>query len=143
MSLFDPPGPQRAGHAPHDADPVPPEVDDECQRRGHVQRNEEGEVERFVGRLGPDPLIEQANCPSGPVSLPTRAPAPLPPLPPAPGVGPAPSPPPPTPPATTPIPVTITDQAGTSQAILSPRSLFHHANVGEVLKGNHEAAGLA
>jgi hypothetical protein len=64
-----------------------------------------------VGRLGPDPLIEQANCPKGPVSLPTRAPAPVPPVPTVPGVGPKPSPPPKTPPPKTPIPVTITDQA--------------------------------
>jgi FG-GAP-like repeat len=64
-----------------------------------------------VGRLGPNPLIEQASCPTGPVSLATRAAAPVPPVPTAPGIGPTPNPPPPTPPATTPIPVTITDQA--------------------------------
>ena len=70
-----------------------------------------GSALTLVGRAGSNALIEQASCPSGPVSLPTRAPAPLPPLPPAPGVGPAPSPPPNTPPAQAPIPVTITDQA--------------------------------
>ena len=70
-----------------------------------------GSALTLVGRAGSNALIEQASCPSGPVSLPTRAPALLPPLPPAPGVGPAPSPPPPTPPAQAPIPVTITDQA--------------------------------
>jgi hypothetical protein len=73
--------------------------------------NPKGSALTLVGRAGPNALIEQASCPSGPVSLPTRAPAALPPLPPAPGAGPAPSPPPPTPPAQTPIPVTITDQA--------------------------------
>ena len=73
--------------------------------------NANGSALTMVGRAGPNGLIEQASCPSGPVSLPTRTPVALPPLPPAPGVGPAPSPPPPTPPAQTPIPVTITDQA--------------------------------
>jgi FG-GAP-like repeat len=70
-----------------------------------------GSALTLVGRAGPSALIEQASCPTGRVSLPTRAPAPVPPLPAPPGVGPAPSPPPPTPPAQTPIPVTITDQA--------------------------------
>ena len=70
-----------------------------------------GSALTLVGRAGPNALIEQANCPKGPVSLPARAPAPVPPLPAAPGVGPAPSPPPGTPPAKAPIPVTITDQA--------------------------------
>jgi hypothetical protein len=70
-----------------------------------------GSALTLVGRAGSNSLIEQASCPSGPVSLPTRTPAALPALPGAPGVGPAPSPPPPTPPAKTPIPVTITDQA--------------------------------
>ena len=65
----------------------------------------------LVGRQGSKPLVEQASCASGPVSLPTRAPAPVPPVPAIPGAGPAPSPPPKTPPPTTPIPVTITDQA--------------------------------
>ena len=65
----------------------------------------------LVGRQGPNPLIEQASCATGPVSLASRSPAPVPPVPAVPGVGPAPSPPPKTPPATTPVPVTITDQA--------------------------------
>jgi hypothetical protein len=65
----------------------------------------------LVGRQGSKALIEQASCPTGPVSLPARAAAPVPPVPAAPGAGPAPSPPPHTPPATTPVPVTITDQA--------------------------------
>ena len=65
----------------------------------------------LVGRQGPNPLIEQASCATGPLSLSTRNPAPVPPVPGAPGVGPAPKPPPKTPPPTTPIPVTITDQA--------------------------------
>ena len=73
--------------------------------------NPKGSALTLVGRAGPNALIEQASCPSGPVSLPTRAPASLPPLPAAPGVGPAPNPPPPTPPAQTPVAVTITDQA--------------------------------
>jgi hypothetical protein len=65
----------------------------------------------LVGRAGPSPLVEQANCSSGTVSLPTRTPAAVPAVPAIPGVGPAPSPPPKTPPATTPTPVTITDRA--------------------------------
>ena len=65
----------------------------------------------LVGRQGSKALVEQASCPTGPVSLPARAEAPVPPVPAAPGVGPAPSPPPATPPPTTSIPVTITDQA--------------------------------
>ena len=65
----------------------------------------------LVGRQGSKALIEQANCPTGPVSLPARAAAPVPPVPSAPGTGPAPGPPAKTPPATTPVPVTITDQA--------------------------------
>jgi hypothetical protein len=70
-----------------------------------------GSMITVVGRLGPNPLIEQASCPSGPVSLPARTAAPVPPVPTAPGVGPAPNPPPGTPPPKTPVPVTITDQA--------------------------------
>src|SRR5215468_2768966 len=70
-----------------------------------------GSMLTAVGRQGPRPLVEQASCPTGPVSLPARAAAPVPPVAAAPGVGPAPKPPPATPPATTPIPVTITDQA--------------------------------
>src|SRR5215831_7973769 len=65
----------------------------------------------LVGRQGPNPLIEQASCSTGPLSLATRAPAPVPPVPAAPGAGPAPGPPPKTPPPATPIPVTITDRA--------------------------------
>jgi hypothetical protein len=70
-----------------------------------------GSALTLVGRQGPNPLVEQANCATGPVSLPTRAPAPVPPVPAIPGAGPAPNPPPDTPPAKTPVPVTITDQA--------------------------------
>jgi hypothetical protein len=73
--------------------------------------NPAGSALTLVGRAGPNPLIAQASCPTGPVSLPARAPAPLPPLPPAPGPGPAPSPPPNTPPAKPPLAVTLTDQA--------------------------------
>jgi len=73
--------------------------------------NPAGSALTLVGRAGPNSLIEQANCPTGPVSLPARAAAPVPPVPAAPGVGPAPSPPPGTPPPVPPVPVTITDQA--------------------------------
>ena len=38
-----------------------------------------GSMITLVGRKGSSPLIEQAQCPMGPVSLPTRAPAPVPP----------------------------------------------------------------
>jgi hypothetical protein len=65
----------------------------------------------LVGRQGSKAVVEQASCPSGPLSLPPGTPAPVPPVPAIPGVGPAPNPPPNTPPATTPLPVTITDQA--------------------------------
>jgi hypothetical protein len=68
----------------------------------------------LVGRGGPNPLIEQANCSSGPLSLPTRTPAAVAAVPAIPGVGPAPSPPAHTPPATTATPVTITDKASTA-----------------------------
>jgi hypothetical protein len=65
----------------------------------------------LVGRQGSKAIVEQASCPSGPLSFPAGTPAPVPPVPGIPGVGPAPDPPPPTPPATAPIAVTITDQA--------------------------------
>ena len=70
-----------------------------------------GSAITLVGRQGSKPVIEQASCPSGPVSLATGTPAPVPSVPAVPGTGPAPNPPPNTPPPTTPIPVTITDQA--------------------------------
>ncbi len=70
-----------------------------------------GSALTVVGRQGPNPLTEQANCPTGPVSLSARAPATVPPVPAPPGIGPPPNPPPNTPPPTAPIPVTITDQA--------------------------------
>ena len=73
--------------------------------------NSTGSAISMVGRQGASPLVEQASCPTGPVSLPARAPAPVPPVPPAPGIGPAPAPPPPTSPPTTPVPVTVTDRA--------------------------------
>jgi hypothetical protein len=84
----------------------------------------------LVGREGPNELVEQANCASGPVSLPTRAPAPVPPVPAILGVGPAPTPPPPTPPATTPIPVIITDQAAAA-GIGSPVDWTFSASVAD------------
>jgi len=70
-----------------------------------------GSALTLVGRAGPNPLVEQANCATGSVSLPTRSAAPVPPVPAIPGVGPTPSPPPNTPPAKTAVPVTITDKA--------------------------------
>ena len=70
-----------------------------------------GSAITLVGRQGGSPLVEQANCPTGPVSLPTRAAPPVPPVPAAPGVGPAPNPPPSTPPPTAAVPVTVTDRA--------------------------------
>jgi FG-GAP-like repeat len=65
----------------------------------------------LVGRQGSKAIVEQASCPSGPLSLQPVAPEPVPQVPAVPGVGPAPNPPPNTPPAAPPIPVTITDQA--------------------------------
>jgi hypothetical protein len=70
-----------------------------------------GSAITLVGRQGGNPLVEQASCPTGPVSLPARTAASAPPAPAAPGIGPAPSPPPPTPPPTSPVPVTVTDRA--------------------------------
>src|SRR5262249_15546202 len=84
-----------------------------------------------VGRQGPRPLVEQASCPTGPVSLPARAAAPVPPVPTAPGGAPAPKPPPATPPATTPIPVTITDQAAAA-GISGPPDWTFSAAVGDL-----------
>jgi hypothetical protein len=86
-----------------------------------------GSMITVVGRVGPNPLLEQANCPKGPVSLPSRAPAPVPPVPAAPGVGPSPSPPPKTPPPKTPIPVTITDQAAAAGINIPPDWSFSAA----------------
>src|SRR4029077_1495858 len=118
--------------------------------------NANGSALTLVGRAGPNALIEQASCPSGPVSLPTRTPAQLPPLPAAPGVGPAPSPPPPTPPAQTPIPVTITDQAAAAGISSQPDWSFsatvadltgdgwpdlfisHHWHPGNLYVNNHD-----
>jgi hypothetical protein len=65
----------------------------------------------LVGRQGSKAIVEQASCPSGPLSLGPGTLTPTLPVPDIPGVGPTPNPPPNTPPATTPIPVTITDQA--------------------------------
>ncbi len=70
-----------------------------------------GSAITVVGSQGSIPLIEQASCPTGPVSLPARTAPRAAPAPPAPGIGPAPSPPPKTPPPTAPVPVTVTDQA--------------------------------
>jgi hypothetical protein len=73
--------------------------------------NEAGSAITVVGSQGIYPLIEQASCPMGPVSLAGRAAPSAPPAPPAPGIGPAPNPPPPAPAPTAPVPVTVTDQA--------------------------------
>jgi FG-GAP-like repeat len=86
-----------------------------------------GSAITLVGRQGPKPLVEQANCPTGPVSLPTRAAAPVPPVPAPPGIGPPPSPPPPTPRPATPVPVTITDRASAAGIAGSPDWTFSAA----------------
>src|SRR5215467_6859062 len=65
----------------------------------------------LVGRQGSKAIVEQASCPSGPLSLGPGSLAQVPAVATIPGVGPTPNPPPNTPPATTPIPVTFTDQA--------------------------------
>jgi len=85
----------------------------------------------LVGRQGPNPLIEQASCATGPLSLAGRSPAPVPAVPAVPGVGPAPSPPAKTPPPTTPIPVTITDQAKAA-GIGSPTDWTFSAAVADI-----------
>jgi FG-GAP-like repeat len=81
----------------------------------------------LVGHQGTSPLIEQASCPTGPVSLPTRIAAPAPPAPAPPGIGPAPSPPPRTPPPTTPVPVTIVDRAAAAGIRGQPQVTFSAA----------------
>jgi hypothetical protein len=73
--------------------------------------SQDGAMITMVGSQGLYPLIEQASCPTGPVSLPTRTAPPVPTAPVPPGIGPSPSPPSPTPPPTTPVPVTMADQA--------------------------------
>jgi hypothetical protein len=80
-----------------------------------------------VGRTGPNPLIEQASCPNGPVLLKARTPAPVPVVPPAPGAGPAPGMPPGTPPPVPPVPVTLTDQAAAAGISGSPDWSFSAA----------------
>jgi hypothetical protein len=65
----------------------------------------------LVGRQGSKAIVEQASCPSGPLSLGSGNVTQVPPVADIPGVGPAPNPPPPTPPAAPPIPVTFSDQA--------------------------------
>jgi len=65
----------------------------------------------LVGRQGSKAIVEQASCPSGPLSLAPGKLEPVPAVSAIPGAGPAPNPPPPTTPATTAVPVTITDQA--------------------------------
>jgi FG-GAP-like repeat len=89
-----------------------------------------GSAITLVGRQGSKPVIEQASCPSGPVSLPPATPAPVPAVPSAPGVGPAPNPPPKTPPPTAPIPVTITDQAAAA-GISGPQDWTFSASVAD------------
>jgi hypothetical protein len=89
-----------------------------------------GSMLTLVGRQGSKAIIEQASCPSGPLSLPAGTPAPVPPVPAVPGVGPAPNPPPQTPPATTAIPVTITDQAPAA-GISGPQDWTFSASVAD------------
>ena len=90
-----------------------------------------GSAITLAGRQGPSPLIEQASCPTGPVSLATRAAAPVPPVPAVPGVGPAPGPPPKTPPPTAAVPVTITDQAAAA-GISGPQDWTFSAAVADI-----------
>jgi hypothetical protein len=90
-----------------------------------------GSMITAVGRQGRNPLIEQASCSTGPVSLPTRAAAPVLPVPAPPGTGPPPNPPPKTPPPTAPIPVTITDRA-TAAGIGSGLDWTFSAAVGDI-----------
>jgi VCBS repeat protein len=84
----------------------------------------------LVGRQGSKAVVEQASCPSGPLSLLAVSPAPVPPVPDIPGVGPAPNPPPNTPPATAAIPVTITDQAPAA-GISGPQDWTFSASVAD------------
>ena len=84
----------------------------------------------LVGRQGPKPVIEQASCATGPVTLAAGTPAPVPPVPGLPGVGPAPTPPPPTPPPATAVPVTITDQAAAA-GISGPQDWTFSASVAD------------
>jgi hypothetical protein len=89
-----------------------------------------GSMLTLVGRQGSKAIVEQASCPSGPVSLPAGTPAPVPPVPAIPGIGPTPGAPPLTPPATTPIPVTITDQAPAA-GISGPQDWTFSASVAD------------
>jgi hypothetical protein len=84
----------------------------------------------LVGRQGSKAIVEQASCPSGPLSLPSATPAPVPPVPAVPGTGPAPSPPPGTPPPAPPVPVTITDQAAAA-GIAGPQDWTFSASVAD------------
>ncbi len=89
-----------------------------------------GSMLTLVGRQGSKAIVEQATCPSGPVSLPAGTPAPVPLVPAIPGIGPTPSAPPLTPPATTAIPVTITDQAPAA-GISGPQDWTFSASVAD------------
>ena len=95
-----------------------------------VSTNATGSALTVVGRRAAGTLIEQARCPTGPVSLASKAASPVPPAPVAPGVGPAPGPPPKTPPATVPIPVTITDRA-TAAGLGGPPNLTWSAAIAD------------
>jgi len=86
--------------------------------------NTAGSALTAVGSHGIYPLIEQATCPTGPVSLPSRTAPPAPAAPAAPAIGPAPSPPPKTPPATATIPVTVTDQAAAAGITSAPNKTW-------------------
>lgn len=89
-----------------------------------------GSAITVVGRQGESPLIEQATCSTGPVSLPSRAAAPAPPAPAAPGVGPAPGPPPLTPPPAAPVAVTVTDRAAAA-GLAGPADLTWSASTAD------------
>jgi hypothetical protein len=70
-----------------------------------------GSMITVVGRRGSSQLIEQANSPAGPVSLPSQTAASAPPAPAAPGAGPTPPPAAQTPAPISPVSVTVTDKA--------------------------------
>src|SRR5262249_18268857 len=90
-----------------------------------------GSMLTAVGRQGPRPLVEQASCPTRPVSLPARAAAPVPPVPAARGAGPAPKPPAKTRPPTTAVPVQVSDQAAAA-GISGPLDWTFSAAVADV-----------
>jgi hypothetical protein len=53
----DAPGLERAQHSPDDPHSVLTEIDQQGERGGDVQGDQEGQVERLVGRLRPDQVV--------------------------------------------------------------------------------------